>query len=74
MKVSFVRPAQLPPELSIIFQLGHVIGLAGGCTDTVTGAIESTWKAFYELLAILTNKGLFVEKYFRPVSEVFFCM
>ena len=55
MKVSFVRPAQLPPELSIIFQLGHVIGLAGGCTDTVTGAIESTWKAFYELLAILTK-------------------
>ena len=38
--------------------LGDVIGQAGGCTDAVTGHIGSAWKAFQELLLILTNKGI----------------
>ena len=38
--------------------LGDVIGRAGGCTDTKSARIGSTWKAFHELLPILTNKGM----------------
>ena len=38
--------------------LGDVIGQAGGCTDAVTARIGSAWKAFHELLPILTNRGI----------------
>ena len=86
MKISHVRPAQLPQGLSILFQLdefemvsefcylGYVIGQAGGCTDAVTARIGSTWKAFHELLPILTNKDMSLVKHLRPLSKVFFCM
>ena len=38
--------------------LGDVIGQAGGCTDAVTARTGSAWKAFHELLPILTNRGI----------------
>ena len=76
MKISFIRPAQLPPGAVNFFQtcitidrdefeivrefcyLGNVIGQAGGCTDALTACIGSAWKAFHELLPILTNKSI----------------
>ena len=48
-------------ELEVISEfwyLGDVIGQAGGCTDAVTAHIGSAWKAFHELLPILTNRGI----------------
>ena len=57
--------------------LGDVIEEAGGCTDTVTACIGSAWRAFHEVLPILTNKGISLVncgRVFKPVSEVFFCM
>ena len=44
--------------LSEFCYLGHLIGQAGGCTDVVTARIGSAWKAFQELLPVLTNKGI----------------
>ena len=34
------------------------MGQAGGCSDAVTARISKAWKAFHELLPILTNKGI----------------
>ena len=48
-------------ELEIVSEfcyLGDVIGQTGGCTDAVSSRIGSAWKAFHELLPILTNKGI----------------
>ena len=38
--------------------LSDVIGQLGGCTDAVAARIGSAWKAFNELLPILTNRGI----------------
>ena len=38
--------------------LVDVLGQAGGCADAVTARIRSAWKAFHELLPILTNRGI----------------
>ena len=38
--------------------LGDVIRQAGGYIDAVTARIRSAWKAFHELLPILTNRGI----------------
>ena len=46
-------------EFEIVKELcycGDVTGQASGCTDAVTVLIGSAWKAFHELLPILTNK------------------
>ena len=57
-------PTYLPidrDEFEIVSEfcyLGEFIGQAGGCTDTVTACVGSAWKAFHELLPILTNKGI----------------
>ena len=48
-------------EFEIVSQfcyLGDIIGQAGGCVDAVTARIGSAWKAFHELLPILTNRGI----------------
>ena len=48
-------------ELEIVSEfcyLGDVIGQTVGCTDAVSSRIGSAWKAFHELLPILTNKGI----------------
>ena len=42
--------------------LGDVLGQAGGCADAVTARIRSAWKAFHELLPIITNRGVFLAK------------
>ena len=44
--------------VSEFFYLGDIIGQAGGCTDAVIAHIGSAWKAFHELLPIITNKGI----------------
>ena len=38
--------------------LGDTIGHCGGCSDAVSTRIISAWKAFRELLPILTNRGI----------------
>ena len=38
--------------------LGSIIGQAGGCIDIVTAHTQSAWKAFNELLLILTNREI----------------
>ena len=38
--------------------LGDVCGESGGCGDAATSRIRSAWKAFHELLPILTNRGI----------------
>ena len=38
--------------------LRHVVGHSGGCADAATAYIGSSWKAFHELLPILTNPGI----------------
>ena len=38
--------------------LGDVCGESGGCADAATSRIRSAWKAFHELLPILTNRGI----------------
>ena len=43
------------------------MGQAGGCTDVVTACFGSAWKAFHELLTIITNKGISFAKH----GEVF---
>lgn len=35
--------------------MGDVVGQAGGCVDVVTARIRSAWKAFHELLPLITN-------------------
>ena len=35
-----------------------IIGQAGGCTDAVSARTGSAWKAFHNLLPILTNTGI----------------
>ena len=53
--------------------LGDVIEQAGGCTNTVTARIGSAWKAFHELLPILTEVYPLqtMARYLRLVSELF---
>ena len=36
----------------------NVIRQTGGCNDAVTAHIQSSWKAFHELLPMLTNRGM----------------
>ena len=38
--------------------LGDMIGQTGGCEDAITARIRTAWKAFHELLPILTNRGI----------------
>ena len=45
--------------------LGDVIGQAGGCTDAVNAHTGSAWKAFHQLLTILTNKGISIVNHGR---------
>ena len=42
--------------------LGDVVGQAGGCADAVTARIRSAWKAFHELLPLITNRGIYLAK------------
>ena len=42
--------------------LGDVLGQAGGCADYVTARIRSAWKAFRELLPIITTVVFFLRK------------
>ena len=38
--------------------LGDVIGQSRGCPDAANASIHSAWKAFHELLPILSNPGI----------------
>ena len=42
--------------------LGDVLGQSGGCADAVTARIRSAWKAFHELLPIITNRGIYLSR------------
>ena len=64
--------AQLPEKISIggdefevvadFCYLGDALGQSGGCAGAVTARIRSAWKAFHELLPIVTNRGVFLSK------------
>ncbi len=38
--------------------LGDMLGQSGGCGDSITARVRTAWKAFHELLPILTNRGI----------------
>ena len=45
-------------ESTFFKYLGDKIGQCGGCSDAVSTRIVSSWKAFRELLLILTNRAI----------------
>ena len=65
-------PESLPEKISVdgdefdivseFGYLGDALGQAGGCADAVTARIRSAWKAFHELLPLITNRGIYLAK------------
>ena len=43
---------------SIFKYFGDAIGQCGGCSDAVSTRIVALWKAFRELLPVLTNRAI----------------
>ena len=48
--------------VSEFVHLGDTVGQAGGCADAVTARIRSAWKAFHELLPLITNHRIYLGK------------